>query len=199
MALSKIQICNMALAHAGSRSKIESLDEASTEAWQCKLWYDHARKTALAMFDWNFARKRKALSLADEDAPSGIWTYRYSYPADCVQAREIQNVVSVISDAHPFEIEMESDGETKTILTDIEDAILIYTFDQTNPNTFSTFFVDLLAWVLASFVTYSLTGKQSNVDRSLKQVLNLQIMAPAMNANERVGREPRDADHIRGR
>lgn len=198
MALSDIQICNMGLSHAGSRSSIESFNEASTEAAQCKIWYSHSRQQALEMFNWNFARKRATLSLHAEAAPDGVWAFRYTYPADCISAREIENPLGPDADAMPFEIETDSNG-FKSILTNVEDAKLIYTFDQKNPNTFTTFFTSLLAWVLASNVTYSLTGKQSNVDRALNNVLNLQIMAPAMDANERVDRKPREAEAIRFR
>jgi hypothetical protein len=189
----------MALSHIGSRSKIESLTEASTEAWQCKQWYEFSRLQALEMFNWNFAKKRITLSAHSEDPPDGIWAFRYSYPSDCVVAREIENIIGPDADAHPFKVEMASDGESKSILTNIEDANLICTFDQANPNMYTSFFVMLLSWVLASNIGFSLTGKQSVVDRALGNVLNLQVMAPAMNANEEVDKPPRDADWIRAR
>lgn len=199
MALSEVQICNMALSHVGSRSKIESLTENSTEAWQCNQWYEYSRLQALEMYPWNFARMRAVLSLHAEDPPEGVWAFRYSYPNNCVVAREIENVIGPDQDAHPYKVELASDGESKSILTNVEDATLIYTFDLTNPNFYSSFFVNLLSWILASNIGFSLTGKQAIVDRALGQVLNLQIMAPAMNANEEVKVPPRDADWIRER
>lgn len=198
MALSEVQICNMALSHAGARSTIDNLNEGSTEARQCKLWYNYSLDQALESFDWNFARKRAVASLHSEDPPAGLWAFRYSYPADCVAMREIENKLGPDADAHPFEVEAAADGY-KSILTNVEDATLIYTFRNTNPNTYTPFFVNYLSWIVASNITYSLTGKQSNVQNALSQVLNLQIMAPAMDANERVDRKPREAEVIRFR
>lgn len=199
MALSEVQICNMALSHVGSRSKIESLTENSTEAWQCNQWYTYSRLQALEMFPWNFARQRVLLSLHAEAAPEGIWAFRYSYPDNCAVAREIENEIGPDADNHPFEVQLASDGESKSIVTNVECATLVYTQNLTNPNMYSSFFVNLLSWIIASNIGFSLTGKQAVVDRALGQVLGLQIMAPAMNANEKAEKPPRDADWIRAR
>lgn len=199
MALSEVQICNMALSHIGSRSKIESLTEASTEAWQCNQWYEFSRLQALEMYNWNFAKKRLALTAHSEAPPEAVWGFRYAYPTDCAVARELENPLGPDADAVPFQVEMASDGESRSILTNLEDAVLIYTFKLTNPNFYTSFFVLLLSWVIASNIGFSITGKQSVVDRALGNVLNLQVMAPAMNANEQVKKPPRDAEHIRKR
>jgi hypothetical protein len=94
---------------------------------------------------------------------------------------------------------MDSTGESKSILTDVEDACGIYTFDQKNPGVYTSYFVNLLSWVIAGNIGYSLTGKQAVVDRALGNVFNLQVMAPAMNAQEEMKDPPRDADWIRHR
>jgi hypothetical protein len=151
------------------------------------------------MYPWNFARKRKVLTLHAEGPPEAVWAFRYAYPDDCVKFREIENQIGPDADAHPFKVEMDSTGESKSILTNVKDACGIYTLDQKNPGVYSAYFVNLLSWVIASNIGFSLTGKQAVVDRALGNVFNLQVMAPALNSDEEVKTPPRDAEHIRYR
>lgn len=199
MALSTVQIGNMALSAIGARSTIESLSEDTVEAQQINLWYNTARKQTLAAFDWTFARKRATLSAHSEDPPDAVWSYRYQYPVDCVAAREIENPLGWDADAVPFEIEVDSTGETKSILTDQEDAVLVYTFDQAAPVMFSSHFDITLAHLLGWYIAYSLTGSTKVQDAMLERYNLLVLQAPVHDANERVGRSPRDAPWIRDR
>lgn len=214
--ISDVIIARMALTHVGARNTIESLSENSPEAKVCKLWYDPSRKQALEAFDWNFARKRQALAVHNDAPPEGVWLFRYQYPADCIAARRVENpvisatsggvftseafkhVVGVNPDAVPFEIETSNDG-TISILTDLEDAILVYTFDLTNENLFPMMFVEAHSRVLAARIAFSLTAKRSIADDQFRMFLALVSAAEKRNANEQVQKPPRDAEWIRGR
>src|SRR3546814_8520623 len=112
MADSKVQICNMALSHIGSKSTIESVDEPSAAAQQCRLWYEMARRQALGAYNWTFARKRLALAIHNDDPPEGLWNFRYQYPADCLKAREIENPGGPDMDAIKYEIETSLDRKS---------------------------------------------------------------------------------------
>jgi hypothetical protein len=197
--ISEVKIANMALSHIGASSAIENLSENTAEAQATDLWYDFSRLQTLEAFDWSFARKRQALALHPEDAPDGIWTFRYQYPADCVAFRKIQNPLGPEADAVPFEIELSSDGLTKTILTDCEDAIGVYTMDLETTSLFSAFFVEALSFMLAHHIAYSVTGKRSLRQDMLNTFNEYILRAPAQNANEAVDRPERDAVHIRAR
>lgn len=197
--ISSVRIANMALSNIGARSTIESFDEQSPEARECKLWYDWARRQTLESFDWNFASRRAALALHSEDAPKNVWTYRYQYPASCLVAREIVNPLGPRADAVPFEVENDATGEQKTILTDMEGAILRFTFDLTTPSLFSSYFVTTLSHLLGYYIAFPLTGKL-DIKAGMLEVYNRLILtAPAFNANERVDRAPREAEWIRAR
>lgn len=211
MTISKVKICNMALSNVGARNTIESLTEQSAEAKIVNLWYDHSRLLTLEGYNWNFAKKRQALALSTEDPPLN-WTYRYVYPVDCVKAREIEQAdigpaitdpfnpfFNITLDALPFEVEMESDGESKSILTDQTEAVLIYTFDQENVGTYSTHFIYTLSYALAYNIAFPLTGKMS-VQQSMFQSFNyLMKQAAQHDANEHVDRSTRDAQAIQAR
>lgn len=197
--VSETVIANMALDSIGSKSSIASLNEASPEAKACKLWYGMSRRQALEAYNWSFARRRVTLASHSDDAPELRWNFRYQYPADCIKAREIENPLGPDADAVPFTIELSEDASVKTILTDLDDAILIYTADIDDTPLFSMFFVDTLSALLAARIAIKITGKRTLKGDMIQQYNSLLRMAPAHDANEAVGKKPREAEHIRVR
>ena len=197
--ISKVKIANMALASIGTDSTIESFTENSAEAAQINLWYDYSRIQALEAFDWSFARKRQTLTLHSEDAPDGVFGFRYQYPDTAVTFRKMQNPLGDAADNIPYLVEMDATGNEKTILTDLEDAIGVFTFDLTSTPLFSAHFVRTLASAIAANIAYPLTGKTSVQDRQVALFRDLVLIAPAQNANENQDKPPRDAEWIRAR
>ena len=205
--ISDTGIVNMALSHVGSRSTVENFrTEKSEEAVQARIWYDYARQLILEVYDWSFARKRRGLALHGDvisetstDPMAGVWGYRYQYPDDCIKARKIQNPNAPPDDATPFEVETSLDGEEKTILTNLEDAVLVYTFDQTGTELFSSMFVLAFSHLLASLMAWSLTGKRKVGLDQFSLYQGVIVSAMAADANEAVESPPRDADWIRAR
>ena len=212
LAISEVRICNMALSNIGASSAIESLTEGSSESNECNLWYTYSRKQSLAAYDWSFARKRLTLATHSDDPPAGVWAYRYQYPSDAVVMRKMQNpsgvsAVVFLSDesldsgsaeAVPFAIEVSDDG-TKSILTNLDEAVGVYTFDQTDVTLFSEFFVSMFSFALASNVAYALTGKQEVREAMIASFQQMFRQAPASNAAEEISKPPRDASWVRGR
>lgn len=199
MSVSETTIANMALDSLGSKSVIASLTEASPEAKACKLWYDASRRQALEAFNWSFARRRLTLASHSDAAPEQRWNFRYQYPVDCIKAREIENPLGPDADAIPFTIELDDAATVKTILTDLDDAVLIYTSDISNTSLFSMFFVDTLSALLAARIAIKITGKRTLKGDMIQQYNSLLRIAPAHDANEAVGKKPREAEHIRAR
>lgn len=197
--ISAVTICNMAIGNIGNSQPIEDFypNERSTEAFQATLWYEHARRQALEDHDWNFARKRVALSIHEEAAPTGIWTYRYVYPSDCIKARFIESPSGPLGDMVPFEIEVIS--SEKTILTDAESANLIYTRDQTLTSLFSSKFVSTLSYLLAHYMAFPLTGDIRIKQNALEMYQGMLRSASGSNAQEGASRAPREASWISGR
>lgn len=214
---SDILIANMALSHLGNAAgQIESFTERSTAARQCGLWYDVCRREILESQDWSFARKRIALALHSEDPPAD-YQFRYQVPNDLLAARYIWNPNSravgtsafntsqafglqqAFSDAIPFVIESDSTGETDTLLTDQEDAILIYTFDLTRVTKFSPLFVNALSHLLASRTAMAITSKAPYEAKESQAYFNALALAASSNANQSSADAPRDAEHIRAR
>ena len=197
-AISPVKIANMALSHIGSSATIENFDEESIEAKQLKLWYDWARIQTLMALNWNFARKRMSLA-PHSDAPPSEWAFRYQYPADAVAIRYIVNPAGKQADAIPFEIELDSGGNTKSVVTNMAEAEVVYTYDLSTTSLFSPMFINALSFILGSMVAFALTGKLSIVDRCNQQAARMLRAAQAFDANEHVGEPPRDTEWIRER
>lgn len=196
--IDEVTIANMALSHIGTKTNIESLSENSAEAKQINLWYDIALDQSLAANDWSFARKKKTLA-THADAADNEWAYRYQYPADCLAARFIQSPYGKARPPVPFEVELDSTGVAKSVLTDVENAVLVYTFRQTTPALFSPFFVIMFSYLLGHYASYKLSGKKEISDKLLNIYTNLALNAPTFDYNEGIHREPPQPEHIRMR
>lgn len=197
-ATSDLAIANMALSHLGADSRIESMLEKSTEARAMKQWYNVCRLETLERFDWSFARKRLALALHSEDPPEGAWNYRYQYPADCVSFRRLRNPLGEQQDPVPFQEETAPDG-TRSIVTNLEDAVGIYTYDCTSTLVFPATFVTALSHNLAFRTGFQITKKQSIANAQGQLYDGLFRRASGQNANAAAAEPPRDAERIRGR
>ena len=179
---SKTLIANLALSHIHDKGIIENVEtEKSAQARAANLWYDPARRQALADFDYGFARKRLALSTHGKDPPAE-WGYRYQYPSDCVSPRRIENPLGRRQLAVPFEIEQADDG-TMSILVDHQDAVLVYTRDALDPAFFTPHFVLALSYLLAHYIAGPLTGKNSIKDDMIVKYNTASNVGAAHEAN----------------
>ena len=183
MAVSKAQICNMALAHIKqTKTTIANLDtDTGNTADQCRIHYDVARRFALADHNWNFATKR--VTLADVGSPPATYTYRYDYPSDCLKVQEIQRLTKADVPV-PYLIEAVEDGSKLSILTDMATAIGVYTWNVENVALFSPSFVTALSWLLASDLAPALSGSENVQESSLTVYRNYIAAAQAADSSE---------------
>ena len=195
---SKVTICNLALSNTGSKSTIESIDEDNPPAKICKLWYEPARIASLEAFNWSFARSSIILATHSVAAPTYRWAYRYQYPAGCVRARYIENPLGTDADPVPYEVE-EGDTDTLSIVTDQDDAVLIYTRDVSSVSKFSMHFLLLMSMQLGVFICPELTGKISRRDRIQKDLQDMILNAPVADTEESAPKQAPDASWIKAR
>lgn len=81
MAVSKVQIANLALQKLGVSRKLESLTQDHPNARTLNLAFEPIRRAELRRYNWSFAIKRESIA-ADGDEPTwGDWT-QYSLPND---------------------------------------------------------------------------------------------------------------------
>jgi len=82
MSFSQIQICNMALAKAGSTQPIASLVEASQESLWCAMYYPLAWEATARSHRWACLTRRAALAASLTETPAWGYARAYSLPAD---------------------------------------------------------------------------------------------------------------------
>jgi len=195
---SSAQICNLALSHIElTETSIANLTtDTGAVATQCRIHYDVAREFVLADHDWGFAEAE--VILADVGAPSKLWAYRYDYPSTCKKIREIQRL-SPEDRPVPFKIQLIADGSKKSILTDMPQAVGIYTSDVTNTTLFSPGFTTALSWYLAAELVPALGGGTSLREQTLRVYQGMIAAAQAQDAQEQRPREEIDASWIAGR
>lgn len=168
--MSQIAIWNLALGHLGDEATVSSPDEQSRQAELCGQFYPVALKRLLEMFPWNFASRRIALAVSEEE-PWASWRFAYTRPAEALTvfavvspdatddvasaayANSIFEVGSLgtVATGQNFEIEANAAGEL-VIFSNVEDAVARYTVLVTDTTKFSGLFTDALAWLLASYL-----------------------------------------------
>lgn len=154
MPTSEVEIANMALAHCGITSYIGNFTtEDTNEANTCRLFFDQVRDVLLETLPWNFAKRRVALQ--DIGSPPDEWVYRYQYPNTCMLAIEIINPsvrTESVEEKVPFAIEDQDDATGRCILTDEQNAILLYNHKIENIALYTPSFSQALAFGLAAHV-----------------------------------------------
>lgn len=163
MSISKTAICNIALSNIGS-TRIPDINEDSEPARACKLMYDPTRQFVLQDHDWGFAEKRELMALLDI-TPIGF-TYAYQYPSGCLQAREIYQSVDGEKPID-YTIMSQDSSASLMVLTEEENATLIYTEDVTNTNMFNPSFIWALAYNLAANLAVPIAKKAALRDKML--------------------------------
>lgn len=88
MALSQVQIVNLALTKLGQDRAIAITDDVEAVRVMRSLW-DMARDTALAAYPWKFAITRTTLP-ALGDAPAGAtWALQFALPETCLRLVQV--------------------------------------------------------------------------------------------------------------
>ncbi len=205
---SVVEICNMALSHIGHSQRIDDLTEASLEAEQCSLFYEHARDYVLrADCDWGFATAFAQLAQVATN-PNPEYPYAYAVPNDCMRVRRILPPsfpagflpVGVCMQAIPdIKFRLINGASQRLISTVIEPATLEYTLKVESPEMFDPVFVSALSWYLASLIAAPL-AKDTSVAQSCYAAYQGDILRAAAAAlNEGAPGQPPESSFITGR
>lgn len=198
-----VRIANLALSHLGDDATVASLDppEGSEQAEHCAMWLPIARDTLLEMHNWGFATRRVQPALLHTGY--GPWGYAYERPADCIR------VLGVYPDGYIRRAEAgaEFDWETdenavQLILTDTENATIVYTRRVDDPSKFTPLFTESLAWLLASYVAGPLikgTEGQQAAQAAYGAFLAMFARATGSSANQAKLKIERDAPWMAAR
>jgi len=88
--VTEVEICNIALGLLGS-SRIQSLDENSGPAIECKARFDLSLNHVLHQHPWQFMTSFAQLAVVNE-TPVPPWTYVYQQPSDSTLVHRVFDV-----------------------------------------------------------------------------------------------------------
>ena len=211
---SVVEICNLALSNIRGGS-INSLNESSLQAQNCKLKYPILRDMLLRKVLWPFAHKIDALALLTDDVFN--WAYTYQYPADCIginnllldfeefgdtgdgvaRARHIEDIYTPDLDAQVMYDVINISGN-KVIVANEPRLRISYKISIDDPNLFDSEFVQALAWLLAAELAIPIVGAEAGrklrID-AMQVYTDLLKDAAASSKNERY-KPPADSGFI---
>lgn len=157
VASSDIDICNIALSRIGDRATVSSIDppEGSAQADHCARFYPLARDFALSARAWSFNTIRTSNDPIYVNPQPG-WRFAYAKPNDCLKVLAVVDGQTAYwwkqSSQVPFLLETDDLTGAEIILTDLENAVIVYQRRITDSNVFPPQFVSALAWLLASYI-----------------------------------------------
>lgn len=208
---SEVEICNLALSNIRAAG-INSLNEASLQAQQCKLKYPIVRDMVLSQANWGFSRKLAPLALLTDTVFN--WKYAYQYPSDCLFINRlilnyelfvagVNRPVDILSTNAPdlnkqvaYEV-FNIDGN-RVIASNEVDLRIDYRSRVTNPNLFSTASIMATSWLLASELALPIVGAEAG--RALRSdALNMYqsyLASAAAETNNQRYSAPLDSEYI---
>lgn len=197
----EVDICNLALGNIHAKSINDLGETDNVEAPACKLRYPIARDLVLAEAWWQFAGRDEAGALLSEEPTE--WSYAYAYPQDCLEVRYIvpPGKARYRFDEIEFKVGILSDGTTKAILTNQEDACIAYTFRQTDTQKFPAHFVTALSWYLSGDLAIPVAGTERGRDlrKESLQIYQISLGAAISHDADMQYSDERDPETIEAR
>lgn len=171
--VSEVDIYNFALSRIGIGQIVGDPAEKSEPARQCRRWFAHCRDECLRSFPWTFARKAVQLAELNQTFPG--WAYVYQYPSDCLMGLQVipehglrfpvnwldiwQERSNQVAPRIPWDRALRADGNSQVIVTDLNQAWLLYIARVETTSVWDVGFVNMLAWKLASEIARPLKVK----------------------------------------
>lgn len=173
---------NAALVRIGHKRQIGSLRDGSEEAQLGIAIYGQTRDDLLRDGSWGFAQREIALTLL-KSAPAGgyipgfspwdpttnppvAWRFEYGYPDDCLKLRGVRPTPIFVPnfDPGPYTSSIANDNyftpPRRVILTNLENAIGMYTGRITDLSTMAVDFVEALIEALGERLATALSSPQ---------------------------------------
>lgn len=193
--MNKVEVCNLALGAigVGTSGNIQDFYPADTseEARACTRVFPHCMSMLIRepSVDWAFARSSVALALSSDTVHG--YDYVYAYPAACARL-----IVLAPNDVDPWcipqsdwdwgkhSIRMASNGQSKLIAANMQDAVAHYIANVTDPSFADSLFQGTLIWLVAKVLALELRAKSDMAGNAAQQYVQALSTAAAANGNE---------------
>tara|TARA_S200002703_G_scaffold160089_2_gene176896 strand:+ start:4084 stop:7842 length:3759 start_codon:yes stop_codon:yes gene_type:complete len=192
---SETQVANMALTYLGEPGRLTNIDtDTSREAELCRQFLPIARDELLESHAWDFALCSTTLTVRTA-SPRVDWKYAYDYPEDVASVLDLvrsdvdYNYKTMgTTGQHEYSVELDINAD-RVILTDLEDALMLYVAKVTDPSKWSTKFITALAWRMVFHMAGGIVKGEEGAKKA----------AMAMQMADRIARAAtkHDADHKR--
>ncbi len=161
---SETSICNLALSHLGHSISIASLDERSTEARACSLWYMRCRDELLRSFPWPFAITQADLALVEETPDGPEWAYTYTAPTDvlCLLRAPYGSTRNPTIDTTTKWVVKRNPLGGQLLYLDQQYATVEYVARVTDPEEFPVDFVIALSYLIAWRICASVVSENAS-------------------------------------
>lgn len=195
MAMTQLELCNVALSHLGE-ARINALSDDTARARACALHYLPVLKEVLRSHRWNFAVARVEIA-PDGTAPAFGWGYQFTLPADCLRVLEVND-----SEAGDW-ISDEWIIEGRKLLTNAATLRLIYLRDVEDEALTDPLFAQAFGLKLAVALSEVIRGSTGKTGDLLQIYQNVTApLARRVDANEgrrRKGMLPLNSRFVRAR
>lgn len=177
MAITKTTIVNKALTKVGA-SPVVSIEDDTEQARVVSRVYELALRSILSECKWNFATRRKLLSISafEFEWYENSEKYVYSKPADCVR---------IISTNDKYAVWRE---EGDYILSDTAGLGIRYVTYLDDPSKYSHAFIDAFVDKLCADISYSIVNSASLGDTFFEKYEKMSL-PKAMAINGQIGKQ----------
>lgn len=185
----KVNMCNTALSHLGAAPSVVSLDppDGGAYAIHCGRMYPVALEYVLESHPWQFALRRTALVLSEEE-PNDQWAYAYAVPSSMVRPYALLPD-GAAKDTDGVEYVIEDD----VIFTNAEAPVLLYVTSEISLGSMPPSVASAVSWRLA----YLLSGAIMKADGATRDYLDKKAISEMMRAAsiDAMSRKQREVDH----
>jgi len=162
-AISKIDICNMAIDKIGGQTISSFEDKNVPNAEFCKRWYDNLRIALLRIHNWNFAKKYITLT-PNSETPIINYSYCYDLPTDYIKTVNIFTTTDTLLAKY--------DIVGRKLYCNYDGLYMIYISDIDNISQFDPLFIDTLTIMLAKSLAF-----KTNLKSDIKSILQAEYMS----------------------
>lgn len=177
---SVVDICNTGLGHIANSAEVTSIDpvDGTAEADHCARFYPIARDLCLEAYAWSFSTRRQALAELDDNEMEAVWAYAYALPNQCIKPIAVLfNQSTDDTLGQDYLIETLADG-SQVLYTNVEDAVLKFTYRQEDPAKFTPLFTVALGTMLGGFLAGPI-AKDLKLQQGLMQRAYSELAAAA--------------------
>lgn len=198
----KTLLANMTFAHCAISRTVLNIDatgETTVEADQFNAFYPTVMSSVIMQYMPDFPQRQVALSLIQEN-PNLTYDYEYSYPSDCLIARDMNDGLQLGVDLfNTIPYQVANDGNERVIWSNQDAPNLNYISDFDVIDKMPPSFALALSLIIASYIAPAITENRNSGVTLSKRGHNEMAIAMAGQANERGAHLQADAETIRGR